>query len=83
VLGVSGNEEMDFLFQTNPFVHHDDFDAEHMIRRALFGNVHTLVSMTGAERFIEQYASAGLNGVTDRTYNLPEFNMPESGYYCT
>ena len=78
---------LDFLFQNNNFVKASSIDAEHLIRRALFGESHTLVSMTAqngmdVDSFVKRYAQAGLTIGVENSYKLPEFGMPESGFTC-
>lgn len=90
MLGASdrrNGEGLDFLFQNNLFVKASSIDAEHMIRRALFGESRTLVSMNAqngmdADAFLQRYAQAGLTIGAENSYRLPEFGMPESGFTC-
>ena len=56
---------LDFILQLNLFVKAEAIDAEHLIRRALFGKSHTLIAINAqdgmdAGKFTERYASAGL-----------------------
>lgn len=91
MLGASDRKDgigLDFLFQLNPFVKADGIDAEHMIRRALFGRTPTLVSITVQDgmdltTFMERYATAGLIISNEPNYGqLHEFNFPIPGHSC-
>lgn len=64
-----GDKGLDFLFITNPFVKATPIDAEHLIRRALLGRPHTVVSMThqktdANEEILAAYAGAGFSFAT-------------------
>ena len=90
MLGASDRPDdgLDFLFLCNPFVHAKAVDAEHMIRRALLGNVHTVVSMTGQDGMngdvmLERYAHAGLSLGNVFGNTPPEMGMPDKGFKCT
>eukprot|EP00804_Cyclotella_cryptica_P018261 CCRYP_005973-RD/>CCRYP_005973-RD protein AED:0.04 eAED:0.04 QI:190/1/1/1/1/1/5/1468/647 len=81
----SNDVGLDFLFQNNNFVKASSIDAEHLIRRALFGQSQTLISITtqngmDADSFVKRYAQAGLSIGVENSYKLPEFGMPESGF---
>lgn len=88
MLGASDRKDdvgLDFLIQVNPFVHAHGIDAEHMIRRALFGPNPTLVALTvqdgmDAAIFMKRYATAGLIVTTEPGYKLPELNFPIPGH---
>ena len=90
VLGGSDRKDdvgLDFLFQYNPFVRADDSDAEHLIRRALFGQKHTLVALSlqdnmYAGTFVNRYAPAGLMIIKEPSYNLPEMHFPIPKHSC-
>lgn len=78
---------LDFLFQCNNFIPASSIDAEHLIRRALFGHSHTLVSITtqsgmDADAFLKRYSQAGLSIGVENSYKLSEFGMPDKGFYC-
>lgn len=78
---------LDFLFQNNNFVVASSIDAEHLIRRALFGQSQTLVSITAqsgmdADVFVKKYSQAGLTIGVENSYKLPQFGMPEKGFTC-
>ena len=90
MLGVADRPEelgLDFLFQCNPFVTASAVDAEHLIRRALLGNSHTIVSMTSQGRggvdtdaFLEKYASIGLTfGIIVHEAET-EIGYPDKGF---
>jgi hypothetical protein len=87
VLGGSDRPTgLDFLFQLNIFVNGHVIDAEHLIRRALFGS-NTLVSInlqTGMDGagFVNRYATAGLIVNAENKYSLPEFHFPIPGNTC-
>jgi len=90
MLGVSDRPDdlgLDFLFVCNPFVHSEAVDAEHVIRRALLGNSHTVFSITvqdkntmSKEAFLEKYAGAGLTIGTPFQDAVPELGIPDRGY---
>ena len=90
VLGGSDRKNdvgLDFIFQLNLFVKAEVFDAEHLIRRALFGQKHTLVALNlqnqmNADDFLQRYSSAGLIITNEPTYKLPELNFPIPGHVC-
>ena len=78
---------LDFLFQLNPFVRADDSDAEHLIRRSLFGEKHTLVGMVLQNNmkevdFLNRYSSAGFTVINEPSYKLPEFHFPIPKHTC-
>ena len=91
MLGVSGRpngDGLDFLFICNPFVKAETVDAEHLIRRALLGKTHTVVSMTVQSKLkgdpmLERYAGLGLNLGTPWGDAPPELGLPEKGHKCT
>jgi hypothetical protein len=93
VLGAADRDELelglDFLFVCNPFVKASAFDAEHLIRRALLGKSHTVLSITvqdglmSKEAMLENYATAGLTIGTSFGDSVPELGIPEKGYRCT
>ncbi|KAL9180899.1 hypothetical protein ACHAXT_009704 [Thalassiosira profunda] len=87
MLGASDREGLglDFLFQCNPFVKAGAVDAEHMVRRALLGDSHTIVSVTlqdgmNADEMLERYAAAGLTIGTPYGQAAPEIGYPEKGH---
>lgn len=91
MLGGSDRKDdigLDFLFTVNPFVHAAAIDAEHFIRRAIFGPNPTLVSLTAQDgmdldAFMNKYASAGLIITTEPDYNtLSELHFPIPGHTC-
>ena len=76
---------LDFILQLNLFVKAHVIDAEHFIRRALFGRSHTLIAMNAQdgmneETFVERYASAGLIMTREPKYELPELHFPIPGH---
>lgn len=78
---------LDFIIQLNPFVRADDSDAEHLIRRSLFGQTHTLVALSiqnnmNADDFIQRYASAGLIMTSEPDYKVPDLNFTIPGHSC-
>jgi len=91
MLGASDRpnyEGLDFLFVTNPFVKAEALDAEHLIRRALLGKSHTVVSITAQDKMsqeamLSRYAASGLTVGTPWQKTPPELGIPESGYTCT
>lgn len=90
MLGASDRPDdlgLDFLIQCNPFVKSENIDAEHLVRRALLGNSHTVVSITpqkdtSVELMLEKYAAAGLTFGTPFQDAVPELGIPEKGYKC-
>ncbi|KAL9183031.1 hypothetical protein ACHAXT_004818 [Thalassiosira profunda] len=88
MLGASdrGSLGLDFLFQCNPFVKANSVDAEHMVRRALLGDSHTIVSITHQDRMnndkmLERYAAAGLTIGTPYGQAAPEIGYPEKDWF--
>lgn len=89
MLGASDRDVgLDFLFTVNPFVHANAIDAEHFIRRALFGPNPTLVSLMAQDEmdidaFVNKYATAGFIYTTEPMYQtLTELHFPIPGHSC-
>lgn len=89
MLGASDRNGLglDFLFQCNPFVKAGGVDGEHMVRRALLGESHTVVSITlqngmDQKAMLEKYAAAGLSIGTPYGRSPPELGIPEKGFKC-
>lgn len=84
MLGASDRPDdlgLDFLFLCNKFVKASYLDAEHMIRRALLGKSHTLVSITVQDgmneaEFLENFASYGFNIGKNLDDAPPELGIP-------
>ena len=84
MLGASDRPDelgLDFLFLCNKFVKATYLDAEHMIRRALLGKSHTLVSITAQDgmneaEFLENFASYGFNIGKNLDDAPPELGIP-------
>lgn len=92
MLGVSDRPDdlgLDFLLVCNPFVQATSVDVEHLIRRALLGNSHTVLSLTvpkgmqkKSDAYLEKYSAAGLTFGTPFQDALPELGYPQKGYKC-
>ena len=78
---------LDFLFQLNPFVRADDSDAEHLIRRSLFGEKHTLVGLSLQDNMyagsvVNRYSTAGFIVLKEPGYALSALKFPIPKHTC-
>jgi len=88
MLGAADTETgLDFLFVQNPFVSGDELDAEHLIRRALFGKDHTVVSINSQGKnfqvnaLLSTYAAAGLTIANIFSDSSPEIGYPKDLHF--